>query len=642
MAYIKKLEDTQPHDAQQIAASPKDVMVQGQAGGNVPQAAPAGKVAGSSSSGMRFADLQRYVEANKPQSQALATQVSSGIEQKAQQDIGQVQTQALDSFREEVRKNQPSREQFKTARQAIQSPQTQRVTPEQLKQLRSFQYSGPAELDAEKIGQLQEAVKQAQGRADLTKTPEGRRTLIRDIVGNERYTAGMGAFDQMLLQVDPTARERLQQAAEGISQKFGNAADVALGKSRAMAGAEQGRIEREKGRIEDLITAETGRARQGLITSEKSREQAAVEQTKRINQFLDNADPSVLQEGDLEALGLDQTALQNLMARIEGVRSFGLQPELSKYGSTQSGYAIGKNITAGSSGTPEERARILALEKLIGAKDSMLTPTKSYTPAYLDKQRLINELGYKISNAADEQAVKQMYEQGLLDLESAVALNERLGAMQKVKPQSYYEDLAIKLGRSGGGFGGRNAEGQFGESEMELVNMANRIRQRAESGFEAQRMPDLSAEELYMLDAGIIKPEQFDLLNRKVDRYQDDDWRYYTGNYYKLRDPSGDGGDTRIISNYRALPSAKDWTEMEQQVQALNEYNAALEQRNQQRQELLERYGLEARTLDPITMDQMGNQKVINIMDYLNKLSGQRKQEAVPTIAPSLPEFMRK
>lgn len=386
MAYIQKQEDEQQtHADQQITSGPTDVNIQsvGQQTPNTAQVNASQSSTAPQRSGMRFADLRRYVEANRPQATQLATKVAGDIEQRAEQQVGGARTQAMGDFRQQVEQATKPVEQFAKVGEYFKAPEQNVQKAQEVAQVRKMQYAGPQQIGAEGLANIQSAAEQAKQRAELAKTQEGQRTLLRDVIPGGRYTSGMSAFDTMLLQGNPEARQQLQDVSARVSERYGKAGQAALTESQAAAEAAKGQFAAGREGLEQTIQGALAQGRAPLSAAEQALEAATIKGYADAEQFLKTGDTRFLTGEARNVLGFgggatgpgampDQASA--IAQQIQRAKQLGIDADVMPYFQGMTPEQVRAQIGTGNVGTAEQRARLSALEQLAGTQSTLGTP----------------------------------------------------------------------------------------------------------------------------------------------------------------------------------------------------------------------------------------------------------------------------
>jgi hypothetical protein len=169
-----------------------------------------------------FVNISDYINANKPQSEKLASQVVGSVNDKANAADSALNS-ASNSF------NQAADAQKVTADPSLfgaVSQDARQVTkdPSKTSQFGSYLnagYNGPQQIEDVDSGNawtgLQNAISSAKTAKDETGTEAGRMQLIKDVSNNPRQSQGGLVFDNLLLQSNPNSAQMLQNAGSNLN-----------------------------------------------------------------------------------------------------------------------------------------------------------------------------------------------------------------------------------------------------------------------------------------------------------------------------------------------------------------------------------------------------------------------------------------
>lgn len=202
----------------------------GPSGGSTVQASNTGSQAqpggtskpksGRASSGM-FTNIQKYVQANKPQAQNMATAATQTVTDKAQ-NIGQSVQQKKDQLSGRIQANMNRlNEQRNFAQQQIQqTAQGQEIQQPDVDRFQSLLVEGP-EVQQVRNLDVSRGEARAQALQNLTNrvgTDAGRRQLLQDTFGGREYNRGQSSLDSLIMSSDRAAREGLVEDTRAASQ----------------------------------------------------------------------------------------------------------------------------------------------------------------------------------------------------------------------------------------------------------------------------------------------------------------------------------------------------------------------------------------------------------------------------------------
>ncbi len=288
--------------------------------------AAAGAAGGPAKAGS-FVGISDYINANKPQSEKLAGQVAGNVDQKAKavdDSLGGLQSsfnQAAEA--EGVQEDQDLFNQVKTnASSVVSDPNKQNS----FTKLRDASYSGPQTLQdvggGQAWGGLQSALDKAKQAKTAVGTEEGRMGLIKEISNNPRQSQGALTFDNLLLQSNPNASSKLQQAGSSlgdVDQRLAGAQQTAAQKAAQVKAQNQAVAQKAR---EAVSSGYTGLGEQ-LSQRELAADQAEQARVAAIQQGIKSKQlsPEVLQELGMSAddttFGVDLSQFINYQDRLD-------------------------------------------------------------------------------------------------------------------------------------------------------------------------------------------------------------------------------------------------------------------------------------------------------------------------------------
>lgn len=329
--------------------------------------APSGKAPASSGS---FANINKYLEANKPQAAQMGQQVAGSVEQSAQQ--AQQQTEALKATPGQAPQAQTSesiRAQLAAPTQNAQQYQQMRQTggytgPQSVEQAQGYQEARKTSQEAaQKVGQLG--------------TESGRMGLVEQQFARPQYALGQKRLDTSLVSRNADAKGALEQAGQkwqGIENMFSNAANQAgtqIAKNVAQANA-------NKQLAADTENQVVNEFRGGLQAKadEYNRQQAA------------------LKDALSSELGKDYNISQDTLDKL------GLMSGQQIYNLNLGNYITPEAVQATVSdvATPEQRQYWGNLMNLLGRQDNTVGAGQELKGTQIDMERLKTDL----SNASKE------------------------------------------------------------------------------------------------------------------------------------------------------------------------------------------------------------------------------------------------
>lgn len=137
-----------------------------------------------------FTNLQRYLQENKPQGERMAQEVVQKSLLNPQQELQQQFKEAQSGFRKDVTSGgidlEPSKKEVTST---LLSPQEENV--ERFKQLRDFEYKGPARFEGSGFAApLKERTTELSQKAAMSKTEPGRFALLKEAFKTPSYPRG--------------------------------------------------------------------------------------------------------------------------------------------------------------------------------------------------------------------------------------------------------------------------------------------------------------------------------------------------------------------------------------------------------------------------------------------------------------------
>lgn len=187
-----------------------------QGGAPTPVSANPAQKGGGSAPGSNFVGIQQYIDQNKPQSGKLANQVGGyveGLSQGAKDQLANSETQ----YNQVVDQNTVNYNSglFDEVNQNAAQVAADQAKKDEVTKQRTAQYAGPSSfLESDYYNPTQNAVKKAQAATEQTLTEEGQKQLLGQFQNKDKLNQGALSFDSALLQSDPVARERLEQARQ--------------------------------------------------------------------------------------------------------------------------------------------------------------------------------------------------------------------------------------------------------------------------------------------------------------------------------------------------------------------------------------------------------------------------------------------
>lgn len=324
------------------------------------------KPGGPKSSG-QYQNIQKYLQANQPQGEAMGQKVASNVEQTAEQAKtlgGQLQSsikgpEAYDPSK--VLSNLPS-----ATEEEKKTYQTTKA---------SGGYTGPSDItEASGYGEFEKQKARAGEQLAQSKTDVGQQELLKQTYARPSYTRGATALDQTLLQQSTGGRA----AIEGLGSKYSDLLSTlggyetgtqeAINQAKTIAGQNIAAFDpAEKAAQASIIDPLTKRA-----------QEANVRDVENYNAYLADLADLNLKQSTLDALGLGV-----------GTSTYGL--DLGSYVSPQVGQASIQNIA-----TQDELNKYNQLMDFLNQNSGLLPrQLDAYKGTSVDKERLAADLAAK-------------------------------------------------------------------------------------------------------------------------------------------------------------------------------------------------------------------------------------------------------
>lgn len=216
-------------------------------------AAPAGGLPGN------FVGISDYINANKTQSEKLADQVAGKVDEKAQMaDKSLEEAQTSFNQKAEAQKVNVDEDLLGQVQSNAESVVSDPNKVTSFNQIRNAQYAGPKALEeTEQWGGLQSALQQARGAKEAAGTEQGRMGLIKEVSNNPRQSQGALTFDNLLLQSNPNAAQKLQAAGSNLGsfdQRLEGAKQTAAQKAAEIQGLNTAAAQRARDAVKQGFT----------------------------------------------------------------------------------------------------------------------------------------------------------------------------------------------------------------------------------------------------------------------------------------------------------------------------------------------------------------------------------------------------
>lgn len=431
MAFYDENEDDEQQEGQGPVALGAEAGVLGE-GAAQAQGSSGG---GSAPKKEPFVGISQYINANKPQSEKLANQVAGNIETKAQ-NADSALNSATNSFNQaaDSQKVQGNDALFGEVQNNAVGVNSDANKKSQFETLRNASYSGPQDLQNLDSGNawagIQSALQKAKDAKAAANTESGRMGLIKEVSNNPRQSQGALLVDNLLLQSNPNAAGKLQQAGSSI-----NSFDQRLSDANAASKAKSDEISANNASLAAGAKNALTSGYQNIYgAGAGSDNKYGTDDDVAMNiggSLLDRVAGKTAAQNDAY-LGLKQRIGQNSLTP-EDLNYFGISPDTRLYGANLKDY-LTSNVDANikNVATNDDYAKLAALSALSGegasvpdflnpATDKNLVGTAGKGYNY-DQQGLAN----KISERGNE--YNQKYQQLLSDEMASVANPENVKA----------------------------------------------------------------------------------------------------------------------------------------------------------------------------------------------------------------------
>lgn len=399
----------------------------------------------------RYANLSKYLSANKEQAQKMGSDISAGVEQKGQ---------AAQTGIERVAGAAPKVAELDVSKY-LEAPES--LSKEQIGEYQEFKktggYTGPKTI--EDVSGYSEAMKggEASKAAKALGTESGQIATLQEQYARPQYQKGQQTLDQLLLQNDPISKQRMAD----VSQRYGGLEDLLSGAITKTGGEIAAAQKKALGAQQDISSKEKA-SWESFLSPIKTR---ASEKTKEAQGMWDRISGDIqdaaLNPETMEALGLRSgDALYDL-----GLSNF-VTPDLSER-------------TVEQVATPEERARYAALASLFedATRKEITSGGSALAPVKFDKQAFEtaqNKKRTELQNLYDQAAQSAMLDR---DLPYVPGLPNKISDPKQITP--YIDALRAN----------RNARGQSVIDQARAGDLAHRSGETFEN-----RIRDIVAAEL--------------------------------------------------------------------------------------------------------------------------------------------------
>ncbi|NJO18789.1 MAG: hypothetical protein HC838_00195 [Spirulinaceae cyanobacterium RM2_2_10] len=407
---------------------------QGSAGSNSGAAAAAETPAATGAPGgpNQFVGIKEYLNANKPQTAKLTSDVSSYVNDLGNQARSQLET-GQKGFNQAVERNTVALNQD-LLNQAVNDPTAiakDQAKLQDFKTQRDASYKGPNSFDQSDFFQpVNQAVQKATQASANTATESGQRDLLAQVQNAKKGRVNQGAlaFDASLLQSDPNSKTMLAKTRDSlkdIPEKLTAAQQSALEKA-TQAGKT---TDATKAAIQGAFSGPNG-AQSTLEKNIQNRANSAVNQSKeqaaQTFEFLKSgATPN---DAQLELLDISRDQWNQLTGdRSYLQNTYGVNPyqDLSVYGELKNPET---QINAQNIATADDYARYAALNQLMDTQNTFLSDPSLAGTADLDS------LGFRFDDAQSNiqnsiQLEKKAAEQRAAEAAAAAARNQGGGGL---------------------------------------------------------------------------------------------------------------------------------------------------------------------------------------------------------------------
>lgn len=319
----------------------------------------------------RFANLQKYIQAN--QGTNLGQQTAAKIGQQAQQaqtQIGQ-QGQQLESQigGERQRLGQGAESLFQSIRDNPVEAAGQGL--QEFSRLRTGQANAP-QAD---LNQAQQQAQNVQQLAQQAGSEAGRFQLLKQFYGTPTYTTGQQRLDQLLLQASPDQARSLQSGAQQAQQQTMNALQQ-LQQQQTAGQQEIATLAQQRAQqAQELIGSEQDKT--GLLGGLVGDIQGRTEQQQKQAELIKTALTNALSNKGFESDQQYNDALAALTSAGINPQSFKVYDLARNANFRPEQFVSNVNITPEAVASEQDRARLQSLYKLAGIE----SPTFLQGPA---------------------------------------------------------------------------------------------------------------------------------------------------------------------------------------------------------------------------------------------------------------------
>ncbi len=316
-----------------------------------------------------FVGIQQYLDANKPQSDKLANQVGGYVTDLGDTARSTVSNQK-NQFQNAVDTNTVGFDEnlYNEAQKNPQAVAADAARKASFQKMYNANYQGPQSFTGSDYDTAaSKATNAATEAANQTKTEQGQKQLVS---GLQKKTAGYStegasAFDSLLLQAAPNARQILGDAANKQSDLNANLAAVRAEENKAASDAATKTANTSK-TVQGTFgnNALQNQIQKTLMDRAGSRTQTAKDNVNAIIEKLKRGES--LTDEELTRSGLGGNASVSPYTSIQNYRNY--VPDLGSYFHQEVPDITGQQVA-----TPEEYARYAALNDLTSQKADYLT-----------------------------------------------------------------------------------------------------------------------------------------------------------------------------------------------------------------------------------------------------------------------------
>lgn len=314
-----------------------------------------------SSSGS-FTNLRGYISANKDFNKdqgGLAGGIVKGVTNQANQ-VQQNTAGAKNAFQQQADTASAGFKNTDLINQALEDPSKFAANKDNLDafaKARDASYAGPKSLQdlsgSQSLANLQVQAKDVQDKANSGQTENGRFNLLKQMFGTTGYTKGQQTLDNVLLQQDPNQLKKLQGAGQIAAQTNKNidqteqaaqktAADLA-NQAASVKTDVANRLNTSVGGVGSAVTEQLQKAKEA--------------QNRAADDFASRVERGQVNPDDISRLG-----------SVLGGQEY-------LYGLTPRNYINKREITASEAATPEQYAKLQALNTLMGGQGNAIGAT---------------------------------------------------------------------------------------------------------------------------------------------------------------------------------------------------------------------------------------------------------------------------